>query len=101
MSIDIDWDRLTGGPDGSELAESIKLFIHQKFQEVTLPRFIRSVNVHSFDFGGIAPTIELKDICDPLPDFYQDDDDDDHTESGSDHNGNETVAPNLESPSRT
>ncbi|KAL8627313.1 hypothetical protein Q9189_006986 [Teloschistes chrysophthalmus] len=70
MSIDIDWEGLTTGPEGVALAESIKDFIHDKFQQVQLPRFIRSVEVHAFDFGNECPIVELKDICDPLPDFY-------------------------------
>ncbi|KAF2662562.1 hypothetical protein K491DRAFT_709915 [Lophiostoma macrostomum CBS 122681] len=75
MSIDISWDTLTRGADGTARAESIRAFIHDRFQQVTLPRFIRSVQVHSFDFGSVAPEIEIKDICDPLPDFYEEDED--------------------------
>ncbi|KAF2476037.1 uncharacterized protein BDR25DRAFT_211268 [Lindgomyces ingoldianus] len=75
MSIDINWETLTGGADGTARAESIRAFIHDKFQQVTLPRFIRSVKVHSFDFGSVPPEIEIKDICDPLPDFYEEDED--------------------------
>ncbi|KAI9805912.1 MAG: hypothetical protein M1825_000526 [Sarcosagium campestre] len=83
MSIDINWETLTSGPDGLALAETIRAFIHDKFQEVTLPRFIQSVQVHSFDFGAVAPEVELKDICDPLPDFY----DEDNDENGADDVG--------------
>jgi distribution and morphology protein 12 len=75
MSIDINWDTLTGGADGKARAETIRAFIHDRFQQVTLPRFIRSVHVHSFDFGSVPPEIEIKDICDPLPDFYEEDED--------------------------
>ncbi|KAI9744611.1 MAG: Mitochondrial distribution and morphology protein 12 [Claussenomyces sp. TS43310] len=71
MSIDLNWESLTTGPDGIALAESIRDFIHERFQAVTLPRFLRTVTVHSFDFGAVAPEVEIKDICDPLPDFYQ------------------------------
>lgn len=81
MSVDIQWETLTAGPDGVRLAESIRAFIHDRFQQVTLPRFIRSVRVHSFDFGGVAPEIDLKDICNPLPDFYEDEDDDANDEA--------------------
>ncbi|KAI1821108.1 hypothetical protein F4861DRAFT_487386 [Xylaria intraflava] len=73
MSIDLNWETLTGGPDGAALAERIRDFIHVKFQAVPLPRFIKSVTVHQFAFGEIPPSIVLKDICDPLPDFYEDD----------------------------
>lgn len=75
MSVDINWDTITGGPDGSARAEKIRAFIHDRFQQVTLPRFIRSVHVHSFEFGSVPPVIEIKDICDPLPDFYEEDED--------------------------
>ncbi|KAL8760233.1 MAG: hypothetical protein Q9184_003404 [Pyrenodesmia sp. 2 TL-2023] len=88
MSIDIDWEGLTTGPEGIAIAESIKDFIHEKFQQVQLPRFIRSVEVHSFDFGKECPVVELKDICDPLSEFYEaeeeDSDDDGEAEDGSD-----------------
>jgi len=76
MSIDIDWETITTGPEGIELANSVRDFIHDKFQQVQLPRFIRSVHVHSFDFGKEAPVVDLKDISDPLPEFYEDEDDD-------------------------
>lgn len=72
MSVEIDWETITSGSDGITLAESIRAFVDDKFQEVTLPRFIRSVKVHAFDFGNVPPEVELKDICDPLSDFYED-----------------------------
>lgn len=84
MSIDLNWETLTTGPDGDALAERIREFIHDKFQTVPLPRFIRSVTVHGFDFGSIPPQLDLKDITDPLPDFYDEEiDDDDESEEES------------------
>ncbi|KAF7561339.1 hypothetical protein G7046_g2777 [Stylonectria norvegica] len=80
MSIDLNWETLTSGPDGDALANRIRTFIHDKFQTVQLPRFIRSVTVHGFDFGTIPPELELKDITDPLPDFYDQDLDDDESD---------------------
>jgi mitochondrial distribution and morphology protein 12 len=71
MSIELNWETLTTGSDGIALAERIREFVHDKFQTVTLPRFIKSVKVHAFEFGSIAPELEIKDICDPLPDFYE------------------------------
>ncbi|KAL8827846.1 MAG: hypothetical protein Q9170_006846, partial [Blastenia crenularia] len=90
MSIDIDWEGLTTGPEGLALAESIKDFIHDKFQQVQLPRFIRSVEVHSFDFGKQCPRVNLKDICDPLPEFYEpgedgSEDDEEELEESDEH----------------
>nr|POF05899.1 mitochondrial distribution and morphology protein 12 [Quercus suber] len=74
MSVDIDWKTLTEGPDGDALAETIRDFIHERFQHVPFPKLIRSVAVHSFEFGSVAPQIVLKDIGDPLPDFYESED---------------------------
>lgn len=87
MSIDLSWETLTAGPDGEALAEQIRDFVHEKFQTVTLPRFIKSVKVHGFEFGSVAPEIELKDICDPLPDFYEKAEDDDGEEDDEEDQG--------------
>ncbi|KAI0539585.1 hypothetical protein GGR58DRAFT_512283 [Xylaria digitata] len=84
---DLNWETLTGGPDGAALAERIRDFIHVKFQAVPLPRFIKSVTVHEFAFGKIPPSVVLKDICDPLPDFYEEDyepDEEDEAEGNED-----------------
>lgn len=95
MSIELNWEALTAGPDGGALAESIRDFIHTKFQAVPLPRFIKSVTVHEFAFGSTPPDVVLKDICDPLPDFYEenpdadeqdeDDEEEDEEEDGPGH----------------
>ncbi|KAI1209220.1 uncharacterized protein F4807DRAFT_427632 [Annulohypoxylon truncatum] len=91
MSIDLNWETLTGGPDGAVLAERIRDFIHVKFQSVPLPRFIKSVTVHDFAFGNIPPSVVLKDICDPLPDFYEENPDvsDDEEEEHEEGEGSE------------
>lgn len=99
MSIDLNWEAATSGPDGEQLAERIRSFIHEKFQQVPLPRFIRSVNVHSFEFGSIAPELEIKDICDPFVDFYEeddseDDDNDNDNDTTSDTSSNQDTAAN-------
>ncbi|OAQ62981.1 phosphatidylinositol-4-phosphate 5-kinase fab1 [Pochonia chlamydosporia 170] len=93
MSIDLNWETLTSGPDGDALAERIRSFIHDKFQTVPLPRFIRSVTVHGFDFGTISPELELKDITDPLPDFYDQEIGED--ESDDDFGSDEEAAAHL------
>lgn len=89
MSIDLNWNTLTTGSDGVALSTSIRDFVHSKFQSVTLPRFVKSVKVHDFEFGSIPPEIEIKDICDPLPDFYEENEDDEYgdEEEGSEDNG--------------
>ncbi|KAF8473460.1 hypothetical protein BDZ91DRAFT_775075 [Kalaharituber pfeilii] len=82
MSIDINWSTLTTGPDGAALALQIRDFIHDKFQRVPLPKFIQSVQVVSFDFGSVAPDVEIKSIGDPYPEFYENDEDEDEHEEG-------------------
>lgn len=85
MSVDINWSELTGGPDGEALAETIREFIHERFQSIALPKLIRSVTVHGFEFGKIAPEIVLKDIGSPLADFYETDEDDSAHDPTDDH----------------
>lgn len=87
MSIDLNWETLTTGPDGEALALSIRDFIHTKFQSVPLPRFIKSVTVHAFEFGTTPPELELKDITDPLPDFYEENSDADDSEEEESEDG--------------
>ena len=89
MSVDINWDTLTSGPDGDALAEKIRAFVHEKFQTISLPKLIRSVKVHGFDFGKTAPEIVLKDICEPLPDFY--DNDAESTDDGTQDDGKDAA----------
>ena len=99
MSVDVNWDTLTGGPDGEALAETIRAFVHERFQQIPLPKLIRSVKVHAFDFGTIAPEIVLKDICDPLPDFYETDDDSEGLdEAGQDGNEPSNAVPSNAHP---
>ncbi|OQO01994.1 hypothetical protein B0A48_12467 [Cryoendolithus antarcticus] len=77
MSVDINWEALTGGSDGEALAEKIRAFVDDRFQQITLPKLIRSVKVRSFEFGTISPDLAIKDICEPLGDFYEGDADED------------------------
>ena len=88
MSIDINWSTFTTGPDGDALALQIRDFIHDKFQRVPLPKFIQSVKVVSFDFGSVAPDVEIKSVGDPYAEFYDDDDDDDD-DDGDDDDGDD------------
>ncbi|KAL8995391.1 MAG: hypothetical protein Q9169_004868 [Polycauliona sp. 2 TL-2023] len=97
MSVEIDWPGLTTGPEGLALAESIRDFVNEKFQSVQLPRFIRSVKVHSFDFGDEAPVVELKDLGDPLAEFYEDEDSDSDVEHEVEYGREvEAVTDNIE-----
>jgi mitochondrial distribution and morphology protein 12 len=90
MSVDISWATISQGDDGDALAEKIRDFIHEKFQQVPLPRFIKSVQVHSFEFGSACPDVEIKDISDPLPDFYDEGSDESDTSSNDPHDHTST-----------
>ncbi|RMZ79043.1 hypothetical protein DV737_g3591, partial [Chaetothyriales sp. CBS 132003] len=97
MSVDISWNTITQGPDGEALAGKIRDFIHDKFQQVPLPRFIKSVQVHSFAFGTNCPQVDIIDISDPLPDFYADDESD----GGDDEDGHVAPLPVQSAPTAT
>ncbi|RMY80025.1 hypothetical protein D0864_08840, partial [Hortaea werneckii] len=100
MSVDIDWQTLTEGPDGEALAETIRAFVHERFQQISLPKLIRSVKCHSFDFGTIAPNVVLKDICNPLPDFYEDDTESEGSALEKDSSPPAKVTETVREPSR-
>lgn len=85
MSVVVDWSALTEGADGIALTETIRAFLDDKIQQIKFPKnLLRAARVSSFDLGTIPPEVELKDICDPLPDFYEDDDSDQEDNSGQD-----------------
>ena len=47
--------------------------------------------MHDFEFGSIPPEIEIKDICDPLGDFYELNDDDSSGEEDGEGESEESV----------
>ncbi|EMC98648.1 hypothetical protein BAUCODRAFT_65552 [Baudoinia panamericana UAMH 10762] len=100
MSVNIDWQTLTDGPDGLKFAECIRDFVHERFQHIPLPSLIRSVKCHHFEFGSIAPQVTLKDICDPLPDFYEDEDDEGASSTEQHRTPAEKVTEHLSERSR-
>ncbi|KAF3934231.1 hypothetical protein ABW20_dc0109331 [Dactylellina cionopaga] len=72
MAVDINWPALTTGPDGKDYADALCDFFHDKFQQIPFPKFLRSVSVVSFNLGTVPPEIEIQDITDPYPEFYED-----------------------------
>lgn len=101
MSVDIDWETLTGGPDGQALAENIRDFVHERFQQISFPKLIRSVKVHTFEFGAVAPEVVLKDVCEPLPDFYEGGDEDEEHSDAPHEEDPAISAPNHNAQSST
>lgn len=74
MSIEINWNKLKED-DGDQLSETIRQFLDQRFQEMTLPSYLKSISVTSFDLGKVAPDIVIQNITDPFAEFYSDDED--------------------------
>jgi len=81
MSVELDWSKLD-----EELANKVRDFLNKRFQSSSLPAILKSIEVVSFEFGSIPPTIEIVDITDPYSAFYEesydgDDADEEHPES--------------------
>lgn len=68
MSFDIDWDKIRN--DGS-INQSIQDFLNDQLSSTELPKYIKNLKVLNFDIGDEPPLIELKQISDPLPAFYE------------------------------
>ncbi|ODQ67995.1 hypothetical protein NADFUDRAFT_14731, partial [Nadsonia fulvescens var. elongata DSM 6958] len=104
MSIEINWEKLfspgNNGADGetnihTNINEQIREFLDKQFQQINLPSYIQSVYITTFDLGTVPPEVEIKNITDPFPEFYSDDEesgnegnDDDDNSSNYDHNIN-------------
>ncbi|KAI9276257.1 hypothetical protein BY458DRAFT_488874 [Sporodiniella umbellata] len=73
MSVDLDWKKLD-----SELAGHVKDFLNKHFQNITKPSFIGDIEVTAFEWGNETPQIEITNITDPFPEFYEVD----HDEEG-------------------
>ncbi|CCD23932.1 ERMES complex subunit MDM12 NDAI_0C02720 [Naumovozyma dairenensis CBS 421] len=67
MSFDINWDNI--GND-SALNLIIKNQLSSYLQSISLPSYVRNLQITDFSLGKIAPKITLKEINDPLQDFY-------------------------------
>jgi hypothetical protein len=66
MSVDLDWSKLD-----EALAEKVRDFLNERFRNVSLPSMLKSIEIVSFEFGSIPPTIEIQHITDPYPEFYE------------------------------
>ncbi|KAG5417912.1 MDM12 [Candida metapsilosis] len=80
MSFDINWDTLRNDAD---ISNSIREFLHDQLQTLTLPSYISNLQVVDFSLGDIPPEVTIRHIGDPFPDFYTPEDDDSTEEAGS------------------
>ncbi|WEJ94050.1 Mitochondrial distribution and morphology protein 12 [Yamadazyma tenuis] len=67
MSFDINWDNLVGD---ESINESIRRFLDEQLQSLTLPSFISDLSVSGFDLGSTAPDISILHVGDPFDEFY-------------------------------
>ncbi|CAK9441983.1 uncharacterized protein LODBEIA_P57960 [Lodderomyces beijingensis] len=67
MSFDINWSKLT---TDSNINGSIKEFLHDQLQGLSLPSYISNLEVVDFNLGDIPPEITIRHIGDPFEDFY-------------------------------
>ncbi|KAI8062481.1 hypothetical protein BC940DRAFT_118977 [Gongronella butleri] len=72
MSFDIEWGKLD-----DELAGHVQQFLNRHFQTINKPSYIGDIHVTSFGWGTTAPSVEIIDITDPFPEFYEPDDEQD------------------------
>jgi len=65
MSFEIFWDKLD-----SDIALSFQNYLNDYFKKIKRPDFLGEVVFSDADFGQIPPEITIIDICDPMPEFY-------------------------------
>ncbi|OUM63995.1 hypothetical protein PIROE2DRAFT_33410, partial [Piromyces sp. E2] len=66
MSFEIFWDKLD-----SDIALSFQNYLNDYFKKIKRPDFLGEVVFSDADFGQIPPEITIIDICDPMPEFYE------------------------------
>jgi hypothetical protein len=78
MSVDLDWSKLDAA-----IADKVRNFLNERFKSLPLPSMLKSIDILSFEFGSIPPTIEIQHLTDPYPEFYEDnyDDPEGHTDT--------------------
>ena len=95
MSLDIEWSKLD-----QELAVHVQHFLNRHFKNIAKPSFIGDIEVTAFEWGTESPSIEITNITDPFPEFYEEedpnsnDDDDDDDDNATNINNNTNTAAN-------
>ncbi|SCU91186.1 LAFA_0F02322g1_1 [Lachancea sp. 'fantastica'] len=68
MSFEINWEDVGEDP---VINNSIKAFLNSQLQAIALPSYVNSLQVTDFRLGHIPPKITLREITDPLSEFYE------------------------------
>ncbi|KAI9488516.1 hypothetical protein BDB00DRAFT_772285 [Zychaea mexicana] len=82
MSLDIEWSKLD-----QELAVHVQHFLNRHFKSIAKPAFIGDIEVTAFEWGTESPRIEITNITDPFPEFYEEEHDDNNADD-VDNTGN-------------
>ncbi|KAI9263184.1 hypothetical protein BDA99DRAFT_537194 [Phascolomyces articulosus] len=87
MSLDIEWSKLD-----QELAVHVQHFLNRHFKNIAKPSFIGDIEVTAFEWGTESPSIEITNITDPFPEFYEEEDpnpeDEENDDEDDDDNDN-------------
>lgn len=83
MSFEINWESLGEDPI---VNNSIKDFLNSHLQSISLPSYVGSLRVTDFCLGCTPPKITLREISNPLEEFYE-------------HISNERLADEIEASS--
>lgn len=67
MSVEVDWDNISGDP---QVSLGMKDFLNSRLEELELPSYVNNIRVESFNLGSVPPKITLKQMTDPLDEFY-------------------------------
>ncbi|KTW28802.1 hypothetical protein T552_01432 [Pneumocystis carinii B80] len=65
--MEFDWSKLD-----EEFTHKMKDFLNEQFQKIFHSSYLKNVNVEYFDFGTVAPVVDIENIEDPYPYFYED-----------------------------
>lgn len=68
MSFEINWENLISD---ETINESLKEFLNDQLNNVTLPLFIDKLSVTDFSLGQIPPEITIRHVDNPFDEFYQ------------------------------
>ena len=79
MSLDIDWSLLTP----SDLTSNLISRLNTQLETAPRPSFIGPISIASFDFGTVAPEVEIKDIRDVWRAFDEGDEEGDEVDAMS------------------
>ncbi|KAJ3220510.1 Mitochondrial distribution and morphology protein 12 [Clydaea vesicula] len=81
MSFDINWNLLD-----DKIADSLKEFLNNHLKDLETPEFLGPIRVSTFEFGSEPPSVIIKDITEPLTEFYLSDNEVEHREIGNNSN---------------